>query len=132
MNAVDTNVLVRFLVRDELEQHTKAAAFLNSRAPDDPAYVSLIVVVELIWVLRRLYHYSREQIHFVLARLLETAELAFEEEQYISMLVNKEAGVADDLADHLIVFSGAKAGCSRTVTFDRRAAKSVAGMELLT
>jgi predicted nucleic-acid-binding protein len=131
MNAVDTSVLVRYLVRDDLEQHAKAADFLKSRTADDPAYVSLIVVVELIWVLRRLYRYSREQIHFVLARLLETAELVFEEEQYISTLVNKETDAAGNLADHLIAFSALRAGCSRIVTFDKRAAKSVAGMELL-
>jgi predicted nucleic-acid-binding protein len=132
MNAVDTNVLVRYLVRDDLEQHTKAADFLNKRAVDDPAYVSLIVVIESVWVLRRLYRYSREQIHFVLVRLLETAELAFEEEEYLSTLLNREAGMKGDIADQLIVFAAAKAGCSRTVTFDRSAAKSVAGMELLT
>lgn len=131
MNAVDTNILVRYLVRDNLQQYTRAADFLNSRSSDDPAYVSLIVVVELIWVLRRLYRYSKEQVRFVLLRLLETAELVFEEEQYIAILLNKDNSTVGDFADHLIVFSAFKAGCSRTVTFDRGAAKSVSGMELL-
>ena len=131
MNAMDTNVLVRYLVRDDLEQHTKAADFLMGRSADDPAYVSLIVVVELAWVLRRLYRYSRDQVHLVIVRLLETAELAFEEEEYLSTLLHREASMKGDIADHLIVFAASKAGCSRTVTFDRGAAKSVAGMELL-
>lgn len=131
MNAVDTNVLVRYLVRDDLEQYRIAADFLNRRTADDPAYVSLIVVVELVWVLRRLYRYSREQVHAALVYLLETAELAFEEEQYVSTLLNQDVGKRGDIADHLIVFSAFRAGCSRTVTFDRDASKLVPGMELL-
>lgn len=131
MIAVDTNILLRYVVRDDPEQLEKAANFFRERTTEDPAYVSLIVVAEMIWVLRRLYRYSTEQVRAALLHLIETAELEFEEEQYLVRLLSRGAVVKFDLADHLITLSGAKAGCSHTVTFDKRAAKSVPGMELL-
>ena len=54
MIAVDTNILLRYVVRDDPEQLEKAANFFRERTTEDPAYVSLIVVAEMIWVLRRL------------------------------------------------------------------------------
>ena len=60
---------------------------------------------------------------------LEATELAFEEEAHLSMLLASEP--TGDLADHLIAFRAARAGCSATMTFDQDAARSVSGMELV-
>tara|TARA_R110002020_G_scaffold62616_4_gene167379 strand:+ start:115 stop:513 length:399 start_codon:yes stop_codon:yes gene_type:complete len=132
MNAVDTNVLLRYIVDDDPEQSAKAASFFRARTADDPAFISLIVLVELTWVLRRLYRYPRSQIHAVLLQMVETEGLAFEEEHVVVELVHGEAASRDELVDHLIAHAASKAGCGRTLTFDRRAATRVAGMELLT
>lgn len=132
MNAVDTNVLLRYIVNDDADQSVKAASFFGARSADDPAFISLIVLVELTWVLRRLYRYSRPQVHAVLLQMVETEGLVFEEEQVVVGLVHGEAVSRDELADHLIAYAAAKAGCARTLTFDGRAAERVAGMELLT
>lgn len=129
MKAVDTNILLRYVVRDDPRQFDKAAAFLNERTVEDPAFISLIVVAELFWALRRHYRYSREEAHSVIAALLEAAEVAFEEEAYLSALLAGEP--TGDIADHLIAYCATRAGCTSTVTFDRRAAKSVPGMKLL-
>jgi predicted nucleic-acid-binding protein len=131
VNAADTNVLVRYIVRDVPDEFDKAAAFLTSRSAADPAFVSVIVLVELIWVLARHYGYGREAIHALLRKLLATAELRFEDAEFLSTLINSADGVRGDIADHLIARSAARAGCTRTVTFDRRAARLVPGMELL-
>lgn len=131
MRAVDTNVLVRYVVHDVVEEFNKAAAFLTSRSVADPAYVSLIVLAELVWVLGRHYGYRREAIHALLRKLLATAELRFEDEEFLSTLINSVDSVKGDIADHLIARSGARAGCAQTVTFDKRAARWVPGMELL-
>jgi len=129
MKAVDTNILLRYIVRDHPEQFNKAAAFLMARTAGDPAYVSLIVVTELIWALRRRYRYSREDVHAVIAALLETAELIFEDELHLSaLLANRPKG---DIADHLIAFCAKRAECTTVVTFDRNAAKAIPSMELL-
>jgi predicted nucleic-acid-binding protein len=131
MKAVDTNVLVRYVVRDDPRQFAKAAAFLEQRTPNDPAFVSLVVLVELVWALRRRYRYSREQVHSLVLALLETAEITFEEEQFLSTLINGNKFTRGDIADHLIAFSAARTGAASTVTFDREAAKVIPSMELL-
>lgn len=128
MIAVDTNVLLRFVLRDDEMQFQKASRFFNSRTADDPAFVSLIVLAELVWALRRRYGYSRNEARSLVATLLETAELSFEDETSISRIVaDAERG---DLADHLIAYSAKRAGCNSTVTFDQKA-QHIPGMELL-
>lgn len=129
MKGVDTNVLLRFIVRDDARQFDAAAAFLTARTPEDPVFISLIVVAELVWALDRRYRYGREQIHGVVVALLETAEVVFEDEPYLSSLL--AARPKGDIADHLIAHCAMRAGCSSIATFDVGAAKVVPPMELL-
>lgn len=129
MKAVDTNVLLRFVLRDDERQFATAAAFFNSRTAEDPAFISLIVLAELVWALRQRYGYSRSETRSLVVTLLETAELLFEDEGVLSsMVAEAERG---DLADHLICHSAKRAGCTSTVTFDQDAAKAIPSMELL-
>ncbi len=130
MKALDTNVLLRFVMRDDENQFAKAKDFLGSRTPDDPAFVSLVVLVEFAWTLRQRYGLSRTDIHTLVTTLLETRELSFEDESEVAEIVAD--ATRGDLADHLISYCSRRAGCSSTVTFDRRAAKVVPAMELLT
>ena len=128
MIAVDTNVLLRFILRDDELQFESASRFFNGRTADEPAFVSLIVLVEFVWALRRRYGYGRAEAHSLVATLIETAEVAFEDEASLSHIVAEaERG---DLADHLIAHCARRAGCDTTVTFDQKA-RHIAGMELL-
>lgn len=129
MKALDTNVLLRFVMRDDENQFAKAKDFLGSRTPDDPAFVSLVVLVEFAWTLRQRYGLSRTDIHTLVTTLLETRELSFEDESEVAEIVAD--ATRGDLADHLISYCARRAGCPATVTFDRGAAKAVPGMELL-
>ncbi len=129
MKAVDTNVLLRFVVRDDEDQFARARSFLGARTPDDPAFISLIVLVEFAWTLRQRYGRSRDEIRSLVASLLDAREIAFEDESELSAVV---AGASrGDLADHLISYCSRRAGCSSTVTFDQKAAMAVPGMEFL-
>lgn len=129
MKAVDTNVLLRFVVRDDPQQFDAAAEFLRTRTARDPAFISLFVVAELIWALDRRYNYPRESIWAVLSALLESAEVVFEEEHFLSTLVAERT--KGDISDHLIAYCARRTGCSAVVTFDRDAALLVPAMELL-
>lgn len=129
VKALDTNVLLRFVMRDDENQFAKADSFLRSRTPDDPAFVSLVVLVEFAWTLRQRYGLSRMDIQALVTTLLETRELAFEDESEVSAIVAD--ATRGDLADHLISYCARRAGCSTTVTFDQGAAKVVQAMELL-
>ena len=72
MIALDTNVLARYLVRDNTEQAEAARSLLESLTADLPGYVCREVTVELAWVLKRAYGYSRDQIATVLEELVAT------------------------------------------------------------
>jgi predicted nucleic-acid-binding protein len=129
MKAVDTNVLLRYVLRDDEGQFAKAAAFFRTRTAQDPAFVSLIVLAEFAWALRQRYRYSRADIHSLVETLLETAEMVFEDETALAAVVAEaEHG---DLADHLISYSARRAGCDSTVTFDTEATRRISSMELL-
>lgn len=129
MKALDTNILLRFVIRDDENQFAKARDFLNSRSADDPAFISLIVLVEFVWTLRQRYGRNRREVLSLVTILLETRELAFEDEDELSTIIaDADRG---ELADHLISYCARRAGCSATVTFDQGAAKAVPAMELL-
>lgn len=129
MKAIDTNILLRFVIRDDDNQFARASSFLHSRTPADPAFVSLIVLVEFVWTLRQRYGYDRSAIRTLVTTLLEVREIAFEDEDELSAIVaDADRG---DLADHLISYAARRAGCSSTVTFDVRASKAIPSMELL-
>lgn len=63
MLAVDTNIIVRYLTRDEADQFAKASALIHG----DDVYVCSTVLLETEWVLRRAYRFSREQVIAALA-----------------------------------------------------------------
>ncbi len=132
MKGIDTNVLLRLIVRDDLRQAELALDFIRTRTTEEPAFISLIVVVELIWSLRRRYKYPKAAVRQAMAALLETREFVFEEEEYLSTLFLTPDAPKGDAADRLIAFCASRAGCTATVTFDQRAAETIRGMELLT
>jgi predicted nucleic-acid-binding protein len=128
MIGIDTNVLVRFLVDDDLAQNKIARDFMAERTVEDPAYLSAIA--ETVWVLNRRLNYPIPDIVEMLRALLSADGLVIENMEELDALVNGEDEPKGDLADHIIVWSSVRAGC-KVVTFDRKAAKLVPGMELL-
>jgi len=128
---IDTNVLVRFLVDDDVVQNAAARGFMASRTVEDPAYVSAVALAETVWVLSRRFRYPMTEIFEMLRALLSADSLMIENMEELDALINGDDDPKGDLADHLIAWSGAKAGCTRVVTFDRMAAAYVPGMELL-
>ena len=128
MIAIDTNVLVRYIVGDEPAQSAAAVTFIETDlTAQAPGFISLVVVVELSWVLRRLYGASGETVTAVLRTLLASPQIEIENPEAVARAI---AGPHDDLADVLIHEVGRSAGCDRTITFDRRFARRP-GVQLL-
>ena len=128
MIAVDTNVLVRYLVEDDARQAEIARAFFEERLdPANPGCISILVVVEAAWVLRRNYGAKPADVRRVIADLLAAAQLRVDAPEIVRAAIAVEG---DDLADAIIHLSGRAAGCAATVTFDREFARR-AGVELL-
>jgi predicted nucleic-acid-binding protein len=130
MIAVDANVLLRLFVDDNADQHGKAKRFFSLRGDTDPAYIDLLVLAELVWLLDRRYGYLMEQIVSSIRYLLGTPDVVVEHADLVSRAIEGVSTRAG-LVDHLIAAKAAQAGASHTVTFDRNAAKHVPGMELL-
>ena len=128
MIAIDTNVLVRYIVGDDQAQSALAVSFIETRlTPEAPGFISLVVVVELSWVPRKLYGASAETVSTIPRTLLATPRIAVENPEAVTRAI---AGPHDDLADALIHQVGRSAGCDKTITFDRGFARTP-GVELL-
>jgi predicted nucleic-acid-binding protein len=131
MIGIDSNVLLRFILADDPVQFAIARTFLAKRTMADPAFVSLLVFAETCWVLRRRYKYGNDVIAGTFRQLLTAEELVFEDEHYLDELVAEDASLNFDLSDHLVAHMAARSGCTKTMTFDAKAAGRIPGMEFL-
>lgn len=119
MIAVDTNVLVRFLVADdELQTAAAASAFEAAARRRVAVFVSQIVMCELVWVLSRAYRHSRKEIASILDLLLRSAGLEVEGRDEVMVAANAYASGKGDFADYLIRERARRAGCESVMTFD--------------
>ena len=124
MLGLDTNVLVRFLVRDDAHQFARARRLIEREEENaEDLLVSLIVLVETEWVLRSRYGLPKEEIIAAILLLLGTEGMGFEDELTIEeALFNWKESVAD-FADCLIGARNRRLGCRGTATFDANAAR---------
>jgi predicted nucleic-acid-binding protein len=130
MIGLDTNVLVRYVMQDDPGQAARATRLMDSLTPEEPGFVALVCVVEAGWVLSSSYGLTRAQVALVVEGLLRTKELAVERADVVLRALRVFQASSADLADCLIAQAGLSAGCDRTMTFDRKAAR-LAGMALL-
>ena len=78
MIALDTNVVVRFLVQDDPEQAALASEVISRLTVDAPGFISREVMVELVWVLERAYRATRGEVADALEGLLAASEIEIE------------------------------------------------------
>ncbi len=124
MIGLDTNILIRYLTHDDPVQSAKATAILERRlTPSNPGFVSVVAMVETVWVLDRAYGLTARKIATAVERLLQVEVLAIEYEQEIftAMIALKQG--RGSFADALIAELGARAGCTHTLTLDRKAVR---------
>ncbi|MGD0681808.1 MAG: type II toxin-antitoxin system VapC family toxin [Terracidiphilus sp.] len=130
MTGLDTNILVRLLAQDDPAQSQRAVEFLQTLSPEMLGFVSLVSLIELIWVLRSQYRMNKARLILGLEWLLNSAELVVESQAAVAQALGRFASVKADFADCLIERSCHAAGCRETVTFDADAVR-FAGMTLL-
>ena len=122
MIGLDTNVLVRYTVQDDAGQSAAATSIVESLSEESPGFVSVVVIVELTWVLRRAYRSPDSVIAAVVRTLLDATEIVVQDSDAVRRALDRTAG-GQEFPDALIAELGFLAGCSHTVTFDRPAAK---------
>jgi predicted nucleic-acid-binding protein len=130
MTGVDTNILLRFLVEDNVAQTERAKAFFRARSAEMPAFIGWIVLAELVWTLRARYGYPKSHILAVVSALRDRPDIVVERADLVGRAIElADAGAG--FADALIALGNEAAGCDGTVTFDRHASRMLAPMTLL-
>jgi len=125
MIGLDTNILVRYLTGDDPVQSAKAREIFEHRlSARNPGFVSVVAMVETVWVLDHAYGFAAQEIAAAIERMLqiEVLEIENEQEVFSAMIALKNNGLGS-FADAFIGELGTRAGCSGTLTFDRKAAR---------
>ena len=124
MIALDTNVLVRYLVRDIQEQAEAARDLLEGLTSEAPGFISREVTIETAWVLERSYQFSREQIAEILEELTAVDNLIFEAGDDVARAALRFRQGGPDFADLMILAAAERAGARPLYTFDQALARS--------
>ena len=124
MKALDTNVLVRFLVKDD-ERQSKIvySAFKQAETDKNTFFVPLLVVLETLWVLDSVYNIERNDIIDSINEILLMPILKFEAQATIQSFIFFARENKIDLSDILIACSAKLSGCESVLTFDKKASK---------
>ncbi len=124
MAAIDTNVLVRFLVRSESEQAAASIDLIRrSVAAGEALFVPITVALELEWVLRSMYGFPKAEISRSFGRLLAANELAFQHEAALEFALLLWQAERAHFSDCVHVALAADAGQTPMWTFDKAASK---------
>lgn len=119
--AVDTNILVRAVVRDDEQQADAAAALLLSA---ETIAVSVSCLCEFVWVLRRVYGFGQGEIDAAIDALLAAANVAANRPAVEAGLAMLKAG--GDFADGVIAYEGRWLGGETFISFDKKAVALIA------
>jgi predicted nucleic-acid-binding protein len=130
MIGLDTNVLVRYIMQDDLKQSPKATQLIDGLTIEAQGFVPVVSVIELVWVLSSAYALTRAQVGAALELLLRSKEIVLDRADLVLQAQRRFTSGHVDFADALIERMANDVGCTGTMTFDAGAAKS-AGMTLI-
>jgi predicted nucleic-acid-binding protein len=124
MIGIDTNVLVRFLIRDDESQFEKARKLIKREVTAGRrVFVNQLVIMETEWVLRSRYAVPKAQLIEAISGLLDSIEIQFEDEPSIEEAIFMWKDSTADFADCLIGAKNRRLGCRSTATFDVKASQ---------
>ena len=119
MKALDTNVLVRYLVQDDPAQGRKAAAYIQAAASaGEQILIGNIVLCETVWVLDSAYGYPKPEIEAAIEKLLRSSTFQFEAKDIVWAAFEEYRAARIDFADCLLGRVHAAFGAEPTATFD--------------
>lgn len=124
MPALDTNVLVRYVVRDDSGQFAAARSLIGRCVAESQSlFVPVTVTLELEWLLRASFGFAKEDVLRVLSSLFSAVELTFESERALEVALHLYREGSADFADCLHVALATEAGEQPLWTFDKAAAR---------
>ncbi|WP_426127038.1 PIN domain-containing protein [Pararhizobium sp. PWRC1-1] len=128
---VDTDILVRLFVKDDVRQFASVARLVNTLKDDDVFFINIVVLIETLWTLSRQYGYQKPQLLALAQALLERSDLEVDQYEIVGNAINISRLLGADISDALIGELNRLSDCAHTLTFDAKAATTVPGMELL-
>lgn len=131
MIGLDTNILLRYLAQDDPVQSPRATEIITRRLTEEESgFVSLVTILEVVWVLKSLYKRSRQEIANDIEMILAADTLEVQNEQEVYQGVVALRSDTGSFEDALIGSLGIWKGCSVTLTFDEKAAQRLHGFAL--
>jgi predicted nucleic-acid-binding protein len=130
MIGLDTNVLVRYVMQDDVRQSAKATQLIESLSQESKGFVSLVALIESIWVFECCYELKKPQVVMTIEQLLRSRELLIESSESVWKALRVFKSATADFADCMIGVASHQVGCATVMTFDRAASK-LNGMTLL-
>ena len=122
MVGLDTNLILRYLLQDDPKQTTLANHIVDQLLSDrNPGFISLVTILEMVWVLRSLLKQTPTEIATHLEHLLAAESLEVQNGQQVfeaAFALKRGTGEFEDALGGAL---NAWAGCSHTLTFDKRA-----------
>ena len=123
MTAVDTNVIVRYLVGDDAEQAEAARALIDGLTPGAPGFICREVVIEVAWVLERSYRFTRTRVAETLMDLTASDSLVVENSDDVAAAAHRYREGGAGFSDLMILAAAERAEAMPLHTFDRRLAR---------
>ena len=124
MKALDTNILIRFLVRDDEEQADVVYRIFRQAESDKSSFfVPSLVLLETIWVLESVYDISRQETIDAIKDLIQMPILEFEAQPAVQKFIHSAQETKTDLPDLLIGQMARFFGCEKVLTFDKKASE---------
>lgn len=125
MKGLDTNVLVRYLVKDDKKQGKIASDYIQRAASSgQQCFINCIVLCELVWVLESAYGFARQQVIDVLEKLFLAKQIDIEMKDIARQALQDYKTGKGDIADYLVGRINQEHGCDTTATFDKVLKKS--------
>jgi predicted nucleic-acid-binding protein len=124
MTGVDTNILVRHITQDDPDQSPVATRLLeNSFTENNPGFVSIATLLETVWVLESVFQFPVLRIAEAMERTLQLDALIIQHAEAVFLALYAYRAGAASFTDALIGELGLEAGCTHTLTFDRKASR---------
>lgn len=130
MIGLDSNVLLRILVKDDPEQFRVATQVISALSREQPGYINLVVLAEVCWTLTRRYKAAPARLISVARALVESETIVVQDRDRVRRAIDLAERHGCGLIDALIGTINAEDGCEQTLSFDR-GALNIAGFQLL-
>lgn len=122
MYGLDTNVLIRYLLRDDDVQAEQARVVIeNAIQSGEPVIISLLTMLESEWVLRSCASIEKKSVISTFRILLEARDVRIEHEETLEEALYLYENNSADFAECLMTVRYARLGCSAMLTFDKKA-----------